>query len=525
MQGWAVALIVIGTLIVVTLAILLPLLLIKDDENGTPITSPVTSPSQPSMDPTPAQQFALDNNFVHGVGFGGWMVIENSETDDFMFDQPFMKNKSQLDWINTNRAARDDEFAKTAQTNHWKGYIPDALLDDLAEIGIVSVRLAVGYWCFEAPVGSTDVFEVGFQEEGFITGALTFIEEMLEKLFDRNITVMIDLHSLPGGSTACQSYAGILGGESPSFWTGNPPLISKCMSGAMYSGSRSAAQTWEQVGEGFFVIIANWIVSQNAKFGQNVITDFEIVNEPSLNNTTPGIREKVFDLYFRNVRPIQDILANSVGGPVNVVLNFISENYAGSGAWMRDNIDSGKFTNALAADQHSYFNFGIDNSNADFWLNEVCTSTCCADYTTEYLDPANNIPLSVSEWSCAFSQNNPKLSCFGTSDDGMPGIDFLTAVYSNQVSNFFRLSKTTSMKGSHYWSCRVGSGWDPQPTGDFPNGRQIPGTAYNQSLDNYPFCSWNWAELKRLGVIQPLDQMGLEVSSQCECNECKSSFP
>ena len=126
-----------------------------------------------------------------------------------MFDQDGMTHKSQLNWVEDLRKV-SDAHAKKAQLNHWNGYIPDALLDEMVEIGIVSVRLPVGYWCFEAPVGSESPYDVGFQQEGFITGALWYIEEMVNKLWTRNIDVLIDLHALPGGSTVGNSYAGCI---------------------------------------------------------------------------------------------------------------------------------------------------------------------------------------------------------------------------------------------------------------------------------------------------------------------------
>ena len=48
--------------------------------------------------------------------------------------------------------------------NHWHGYIPDVALDTLASVGITHVRVSVGYWIAEPPVGGTSNRELGFQQ-------------------------------------------------------------------------------------------------------------------------------------------------------------------------------------------------------------------------------------------------------------------------------------------------------------------------------------------------------------------------
>ena len=66
------------------------------------------------------------------------------------------------------------------------------------------VRIPVGYWITEPPVGGSSAYEYGFSAEGFVTGGLNHLQAMLPKLRTRGITALLDVHSLPCGQ-ACIS--------------------------------------------------------------------------------------------------------------------------------------------------------------------------------------------------------------------------------------------------------------------------------------------------------------------------------
>ena len=99
----------------------------------------------------------------------------------------------------------------------------DASLDALRAYGATHVRIPVGYWIMDAPVGGSDPYEFGFQAEGFVTGGLNYLEAMLLRLKRRGLRAMIDLHALPGCASACQAYAGVMC-RTPTFWRARPCL-------------------------------------------------------------------------------------------------------------------------------------------------------------------------------------------------------------------------------------------------------------------------------------------------------------
>jgi hypothetical protein len=88
-----------------------------------------------------------------------------------MFDQ--ISAASELDFVTTLRAQHSDAFAMRTMRNHWANYISDEMLDAAATLGVDAVRIPVGYWIVDAPVGdgkgTTTALDYGFSPEGFVT--------------------------------------------------------------------------------------------------------------------------------------------------------------------------------------------------------------------------------------------------------------------------------------------------------------------------------------------------------------------
>ena len=77
----------------------------------------------------------------------------------------------------------------------------------------------------------------------------------------------------------------------------------------------------------------------------------------------------------------------------------------------------------------------------------------------------------------------------------------LAVLYANQMSVYSaRGGDAPGAVGQHHWALRMGSGWDPRPVAGAETGRQLPGTAWNQSFANYSNAVWNLGELIRVGV-------------------------
>ena len=85
--------------------------------------------------------------------------------------------------------------------------------------------------------------------------------------------------------------------------------------------------------------------------------------------------------------------------------------------------------------------------------------------------------------------------------------------YANQASYY-----ATFANGLYFWNFRMGSGWDPRPTTEWPNGHQVGSSAANRSLPTYGLTSWNFLELLAHHIVVPLSTLG--ITGRCACTAC-----
>ena len=90
-------------------------------------------------------------------------------------------------------------------------------------------------------------------------------------------------------------------------------------------------------------------------------------------------------------------------------------------------------------------------------------------------------------------------------------IDLASADVRTQLRNFYRaqleaMSKVDVLRGAFFWTLRMGSGWDPRPTAEYPKGRQLEGTSSSQSFDGYRFQVWSLLEMAQMGIVTAIDK-------------------
>lgn len=433
-----------------------------------------------------------------------------------MYDQ--FEAETENDFIAALRRSGGDAYAIATMRNHWAGYYPEAALDAMAAFGVTHTRIAVGYWITEAPVGARSFREYGFNHEGFVTGGINELEGVLRKLKARGIASLIDLHAVPGGGSKCASYSGLSVPE-PLFWTGTPPPnasvpIAACNGAGPYYSSRGDAGggTWMDAGLAALDTLAAWIVGlEGDPTTAGAVFGLELVNEPGLG--FPNMSGPIRHFFARAVPRAQRALA--AGAPdVAVVLNFITPNEDGAGAWVAQQIESGAFA-GLLVDYHNYYNWA-GNLTWPGLEREICAPASGAHGWAQY--SAAGLPVLVGEWAAASNLDAPAYN--NVSDAGIRG--HLRTDVANQVS---MMASTPGVWGQTYWSARMGSGWDPRPTTSAPSGTQVrgvgtcrlqtniggcaapraaptqvPGTAWDTSLESFGPRDWNLGEMIRLNV-------------------------
>ena len=211
------------------------------------------------------QRWAVETQHWVGVNLGGWLVVEPWMFDAFEFDVA-----AENDLVSTLRAAGGDAFALQTMRNHWEGFVQEEHLDELKEFGVTHVRVPVGYWIMDAPVGGSSPLEYGFQQEGFATGALNHLEWLLGALQRRGMRAVLDLHAAPGCASACQSYAGV-DCEAPDFWYGAPGAsgVARCGGGAPYGSERNGSVPWMALGLQALVELCGWAARTSRSLRHN----------------------------------------------------------------------------------------------------------------------------------------------------------------------------------------------------------------------------------------------------------------
>ena len=463
-----------------------------------------------------------------GVSLGGWLVMEinpskvssaSSSADvrpSWMFDQ--IEADSELDFVIQMRRARGDAVAIATMRNHWARYLDEGMLDTAVALGVNAVRIPVGYWITEPPVGGSSPYDYGFSNEGFVTGGLNHLRAMLPKLKARGITALLDIHSLPCGQ-ACVSNG--LSCDAPlAFAASNDSTpgvpvgdIPRCRGGGsvaesgVYPTSRGPGTTWGDVAVESVANLARWIASLPADVA-SVIGALQVANEPALNS--PGYLAAVQHFYRRAIVATRAVLPT-----LPLVLNFIYPNDKGLDIFMNE-LQREPWGGALVLDVHWYLNWAGDfvaggetaEENPDksvrAW-DKIHSRACHSPAMTWNWCSAygNDIPVVLGEWSLASNHDAPlDLSDAATASELRQMYEEQLAVYT--FGKAWANQSNAPLVGHFFWTLRMGSGWDPRPTDEHPHGRQVGASSAAKSLDGYPFRVWSLLELEAHGIATPM---------------------
>mmetsp|Transcript_22038 Transcript_22038/g.47472 ORF Transcript_22038/g.47472 Transcript_22038/m.47472 type:complete len:566 (-) Transcript_22038:346-2043(-) len=471
----------------------------------------------------------------HGVSLGGWLLMEinpgartsTSPLDlrpKWMFDQ--LEAQSELDFVTALRHEHGDAYTIATMKNHWTHYISDAALDDAKSLGVDTVRVPVGYWIMDVPVGGSSPLEYGFSPEGFVTGGLNHLGDMLKRLKARGMDVLLDIHAMPCNS-ACVSNGLNCAAPLAFMAAGDAPIgpMAKCASGATTGDAnpkyetlrvpRPGERTWGDVGINTVEALAKWVAAQPEE-AQNIVC-FQLANEPALGPSSPAVYAAILAFYQRAIAAARKHLPTtplvlSFMGPSPAVTRFMTS--AGE-------VDEAAGGGGLLGDHHYYLNWqalgvgpGVPAANAMPW-DEIHRRACQleAEGAAHDVDVYARAKLHVivGEWSLATNLDAPMdLANEETRQQ-------LIQLYREQIETF---RGQPEVRGAFFWTLRMGSGWDPRPFSEHPNGQQVSGTSAWKSLAAYPFKVWSLLELKANGIASRLD---LPYVGTCAQNKCKGA--
>lgn len=522
---------------------------------------------------TAEQQWMEDHwpGYHNGVNLGGHLVIEN-----WMFMRrgpPFSEANLQLDYskmpmfnnhmwstamMNASAGQHDgrhhnlrgehDRLYQTAFDAMWchmDQYYNDELLDQFAEYGINSVRVPVGYWIFDDPeLYPADTWPVpltrgwrphGINPDGLLTPGTLALSNVIVKLWNRNMKVMLDMHALPGCSTPFQSYAGIqCAAAAPNFWGGLAEEGVSNPAGGVHTNTRAKdGKTWAEV----YRKIALERVVPYIEFINDImpgaVVAYEMINEPDLlqhDASAQAVRRSTLELSKDMMSTVDEAVAFG--------LNDGTENY--NTTVMSEDLLSEPYRhlkNRYWFDIHHYFNWpamcnvhGEENSTIS--IPCVCEANLPGS-AHEYEQGAwagymkkdlleQGYRLYIGEWSAglqvARNCNNPTR---------LPNPKQAQVMWRAQKLSFLRQYlyykgrasyQQSSFLGDFYWAGRMGNNWNADPSVCCCHG--------DSDWVDFEWWDWSLINLIRLGLAKPLSRLGWtpETLDQHRNATCAGSF-
>jgi len=450
--------------------------------------------------------------YWHGTCLGGWLVMEinpasRSKTSSpdvrpsWMFDQ--ISAASELAFV-TELRAHSDEYAIRTMRNHWEHYISDEMLDAAAALGVDTVRIPLGYWITDTPVGGSSPLEYGLSPEGFVTGGLNHLASMLPRLRARGMLAVLDMHALPCNS-ACVSdgldCANPLAFAPPAEAAVGaiPRCTGSCLTvdgrrqcdGQAYQTTRERSDadgnplSWGDVGLGSVSALAAWVAALPPEEAATVV-GLQLANEPALN--TNGYDAAVKAYYTAAVAAARVHLPS-----LPLLMSFIPPNDYAVPGFVQDLGAAGGGT--MLIDHHWYLNWASAPGVTLTWP-DMHRRACheAVNSWQSYTDAG--VRLVLGEWSLAVN-HDAQLDI-----DNATIVAELRQLFAEQLSVY---ANAPAVRGAFYWTLRMGSGWDPRPGAD-GGPTQLDGTSAARSLPDFPFKVWSLLEMARAGVVTRIDE-------------------
>lgn len=171
-------------------------LLSEDDQVNALLSQPLFGGSAYSCDPN---EHVKQRFHLRGTSLGGWLVIEPWITPSLFYQflgatEKWGEDAEQHVGIDSRTfcTALGDQEANRQLRLHWANWVTEEQIDNLAGMGVETLRVPVGDWMFspyEPYIGCWD-------------GALEELDRGLALIGKYNMTAIIDLHALRGSQVS-----------------------------------------------------------------------------------------------------------------------------------------------------------------------------------------------------------------------------------------------------------------------------------------------------------------------------------
>ncbi|CAH6720217.1 uncharacterized glycosyl hydrolase [[Candida] jaroonii] len=174
----------------------------------------------PGDKPSKRQIYQYRQNY--GVNLGACFVLEK-----WIFHDLFIDNTNfELEAAEKSMSKLGKDEAQKKFEDHWNGFMTDDDWKWLEDHNVTSLRIPVGYW--EVDGGKfTDGTKFSKVKDIYKNAWTIFKSQFVEKAGNHGISVVVDIHGLPGGANG-DSHSGEKEGGDAEFWSSSSAQLSMC---------------------------------------------------------------------------------------------------------------------------------------------------------------------------------------------------------------------------------------------------------------------------------------------------------
>lgn len=173
--------------------------------------SPAAPAATPGQAPTERQIYQSRKNF--GVNIGACFVLEK-----WIFHELFSEGGDcELEAVASLSKKHGVDGAREKFENHWSGFVNGDDWQWLEDHDVTSIRVPLGYWEID---GGRFAKNTRFEKHAavYANAWKIFKEKFVEEALKRKISVLVDIHGLPGGANG-SDHSGEKSGGAAQFWS------------------------------------------------------------------------------------------------------------------------------------------------------------------------------------------------------------------------------------------------------------------------------------------------------------------
>lgn len=130
-----------------------------------------------------------------GVNLGSSFIIERWMAEDEWRDMGC--GNAQDEWSCVENLGQEN--ADAAFRRHWDSWITQDDIDQIASLGLNTIRIPVGFWIKEDLVRDN---------EHYPRGGLEYLDRVVRQAKNAGLYIIMDLHGAPGSQYPNQQYTG-----------------------------------------------------------------------------------------------------------------------------------------------------------------------------------------------------------------------------------------------------------------------------------------------------------------------------